>query len=123
CLAFAHGQQNVGTQFDFTFGAEERAFNVGDVKEERRQLAFLDAFVDGGSLDGHEHGDAGRGDAHVSFVMQAEVFNPLAAFRVRPLPTIGARAGRWLADNLPQIFRHFDEWKLYESHISYIVSY
>ena len=54
---------------------------------------------------------------------KAEVFNPLTAFRVRPLPAIRARAGRWLADNLAQIFRHFDEWKLNESHISYMVSY
>ena len=61
--------------------------------------------------------------SHVPFVMQAEVFNPLAAFGVRPLPAVGARAGRWLADNLAQIFRHFDEWKLNESHISYIVSH
>jgi hypothetical protein len=42
---------------------------------------------------------------------------------VCPLPTEGARAGCWLADNLAQIFRHFDEWKLNESYISYIVSY
>jgi hypothetical protein len=55
--------------------------------------------------------------------MQAEVFNPLATFGVRPLPAVGVRARRRLADNLAQIFRHFDEWKLNESHISYNVSY
>jgi hypothetical protein len=48
--------------------------------------------VDGGALDGHEHGDAGWRDAHVSLVMQAEVFNPLAAFGVRPLPRLLAAA-------------------------------
>jgi hypothetical protein len=86
------------------------------------KLAFLDAFVDGGALDRHEHGDTGGRDAHVSLVIQAEVFNPLAAFRVRPLPAVGARAGRRLADNLAQIFRHLDEWKLNKRHISYMVS-
>ena len=98
-------------------------FDAGDVKKERGQLAFLDAFVDRSPLDRHEHGDTGGRNSNIPFVMQAEVFNPLAAFGVRPLPAIGARAGRWLADNLAQIFRHLDEWKLNESHISYIVSY
>ena len=36
--------------------------------------------------------------------MQNKVFNPLAAFGVRPLPGIGARAGRWFADNLAKSF-------------------
>src|SRR6266513_554848 len=44
--------------------------------------------------------------------MFAEGFKPLAAFLVGPLPPIGAGAGRWLADNLSQFFRHLDERKL-----------
>ncbi|MDE3066251.1 MAG: hypothetical protein KGJ60_01740 [Verrucomicrobiota bacterium] len=31
---------------------------------------------------------------------------------------LGARAARRLADNRQQFLRHFDEWKLYERHIS-----
>ena len=96
---------------------------MGDVKEKRRQLAFLDAFVHRSPLDGHEHGDTGGRNSDIPFVMQAEVFNPLTTLRVCPLPAVGARAGRRLADNLAQIFRHFDEWKLNEPHISYIVSH
>ena len=96
---------------------------MGDVKKERGQLAFLDAFVNRRPLNRHEHGDTGRRDANISLIIQTEVFDPLAAFRVRPLPAVSARAGGRLADNLAHIFRHLDEWKLNESHISYIVSH
>ena len=58
-LAFAPRQHNVGAQFDFTFGAEKRAFDSGDVKKECGQLAFLDALMYRRPLDGHEHGDPG----------------------------------------------------------------
>src|ERR1022692_2036191 len=54
--------------------------------------------------------------------MLTEGFQPLATFLVRPLAPVSARAGRWLADNLTQIFRHLDEWKLYKRHIFNMVS-